>query len=599
MLRPIVIDFETHAIGPRPTHYPPEPVGVAIWSPGQKPIYYAWGHPAGNDCRRSVAAEALRAAYKTDRPLLFHNAAFDVAVAARWFDLSWPEALRIEDTQILAFLDDPERKTTALKVLAEELLEKPPTERDELQDWILEHVQGATKKTWGAFICEAPGVLVSPYAQGDVTRTLKLWRHFAETRRVMAKPYERQRRMLGVADRASERGMPVDRRALAKWAEVGPTKLRNQEIALRRRLKSSGLDFQSREDVADALEKGKVVRSKDWERTEKRGDRKVGHDALTRVARDVRVVERLHHRDLLKLHIDIVNTWLEMSETTGCVHATWNTTRISAEAGRRAFGARTGRMSSSPNLQNIPKRHVDDRLPNLREFVRAPKGRSFLGADFSQQEFRILAHYEDGILAQAYRRDPRMDIHGNVQTIVNRIASRHYTREELKTGAGFSLLYGQGLDASAASLNITRDEAQKLRWDYLEALPGIRKVQKWLRGLARKHQPFWTWGGRRYYCEKPQVEEGPYGPEVIRTFEYKQLNTLIQASAADHLKQTAIDLDEADFEPILFVHDEIVCLCWPKDRISSMLDVMETVGPWRVPMIAEGRRGKTWVAAKV
>ena len=137
-----------------------------------------------------------------------------------------------------------------------------------------------------------------------------------------------------------------------------------------------------------------------------------------------------------------------------------------------------------------------------------------------------------------------------------------------------------------------------LRSDYYAALPGIRSVQQWLRKLAARGEPFDTWGGRRYYCEAPQVVDGRDGPEVTRSFEYKMLNTLIQGSAADHLKESAIALFDAGFPPILFVHDELVVATKRKTDARRIREVLESVGTWRVPMRAGAKWGKTWADAK-
>lgn len=611
MERPVVLDFETLGIGPRPESYPPRPVGLAIQIPGTKPVYYAWGHPGGLRGNHPHAeAEARRLVEKVwsgKDPLLFHNAAFDLAVAARWWRLPWPQAERIEDTKILAFLGDPERKNLGLKPLAEELLGEKPTERDELRDWIVSYVPGATRKTWGAFISEAPGVLTSPYAIGDVSRTGKLWRRLRKVGREMPEAYLRERRLLRVMEEASERGMPVDRGELTRILEVSQHELERLEAALRKRLRAPSLDLDKRRDLADALERARLVGT--WELTQKTQERKTDLDALSRTVSDPKVVKLLEQRSALKQRADVARTWEAISRKDGRVHTTWNTTPTWHASQRhkqgpegseswvssleRQGGARTGRMSSTPNLQNIQKRDT-----TLRALVRAPRGRVLLGGDFAQQEFRILAHFEDGKLAQAYREDPNLDVHTRVQELVLETTGVDWGRDPLKT-TGFGILYGRGVPAVAAALAISADQGYALRQHYHRALPGVRALDRELRALARKGKPIWTWGRRRYFCEKPQIEEGPYGPEIVRTFEYKLMNTLIQGSAADHLKETVLAFDAAGLHPILFVHDEIVCEePKPGPSVEQFIEIMESVGPFRVPMRASGAKGATWADLK-
>ena len=98
------VDFETLPIGPRPDHYPPKPTGVSIRHIDGTSRYYAWGHPTGNNCSWEDAARVLRAVWAEDRPVVFHNAKFDLAVAYEHFGLPELPWQRVHDTMFLAFL---------------------------------------------------------------------------------------------------------------------------------------------------------------------------------------------------------------------------------------------------------------------------------------------------------------------------------------------------------------------------------------------------------------------------------------------------------------------------------------------------------------
>lgn len=100
----------------------------------------------------------------------------------------------------------------------------------------------------------------------------------------------------------------------------------------------------------------------------------------------------LEERGLQKL----LNTYIDKLPTcvnpkTGRIHANFN-----------QIGADTGRFSSNdPNLQNIPSHNKEIRTI----FVPAP-GKALVGADFSQQEPRLLASYaKDKTMLDAYKHD--------------------------------------------------------------------------------------------------------------------------------------------------------------------------------------------------
>ncbi|NIQ99206.1 MAG: hypothetical protein GTN78_03260, partial [Gemmatimonadales bacterium] len=140
------VDFETTAILPRP-EYPPVPVGVAILVEGREPEYLAWGHPGKNNCERDFAIGRLAALwYKPEYRLIFHNAAFDLDVAETHLGLKMPPWQRFHDTQVMAFLVDPEHHTTRLKEIAAEYLGMAPEEQEDLFAWIRQHVPEARRK---------------------------------------------------------------------------------------------------------------------------------------------------------------------------------------------------------------------------------------------------------------------------------------------------------------------------------------------------------------------------------------------------------------------------------------------------------------------
>ncbi len=88
----------------------------------------------------------------------------------------------------------------------------------------------------------------------------------------------------------------------------------------------------------------------------------------------------LEHRQVSKLKSTYVDALPTLVDEEARLHTTY----------QQAVAA-TGRLSSTdPNLQNIPIRTALGR--RIRRAFVAPPGKLLLGADYSQQELRILAH---------------------------------------------------------------------------------------------------------------------------------------------------------------------------------------------------------------
>ena len=250
------LDFESEAIGPRPDRYPPRPVGLAIRWPTSRVEYMAWGHPTGNNCTFDEARRAYIHALRG--PVLFHNHAFDCEVATAHFDAPWPQDPH--DTLFLLYLMDHHAKTYSLKPSAERLLGEPPNEQDAVRDWILANVDGATKKNFGAFISLAPVDLVGPYAIGDVTRTYALFRLlYPRVASACPEAYNRELRLTPHLLESERRGTRVDREKLEGWSRGLADGVAVADIRIQHRLCAPGLNVNSDEALADALDRAGVM----------------------------------------------------------------------------------------------------------------------------------------------------------------------------------------------------------------------------------------------------------------------------------------------------------------------------------------------------
>lgn len=611
MIEPITLDFETHAIVGNPIVHPPRPVGLAVWVPGQEPAYLAWGHPSGNNCSWYDANKYLRTIIReTNHPLLFHNAGFDAAVAGEEFldgvdNFPVRKWERIHDTMYLLFLADPYSSTLALKPSADRYLGMAAVEQDELYAWILSNIPEATKKTAGAFISRAPAELVSRYAIGDVIRTRNLFDllHAKIIQEGMEEAYDRERRLFPITFDGTRRGIRINRDLLSRDSEQYTEALGKSSDMLSSILGISSSDIDSDEVLADGLERAGAVT--EWTLT-KTGKRSMSKDNLRIVNPEVKTL--LDYRSGISTCLQtFMRPWLEFSKEDGRLHPNWNQVKQSYDQfSNKKKGTQTGRLSSDhPNFQNVPSEFTDAKgnplpvpdgllpYPVMRRYCLPEEGHVWLKRDFSSQEIRILAHFEDGQLCEAYRANPDLDPHQMARELINSMVGVMYARKDIKI-TGFSIVYGTGANGLSLQLGRLYQEAYEIKEAYLSAMPGIRELMRDVQRRGKSGQPIRTWGGRIYYVEPSREIAGQ-----VRDFAYKLLNYLIQGSAADQTKESLIDWNGKKEESQIFlatVHDEINISAPKEEAGSAMAFLKQAMNADRfdVPMLSEGFMGENW-----
>lgn len=605
------IDFETKGIQSRP-EYPPVPVGVSIKTPKDRTArYYAWGHPTKNNCTLKEAQKALKEVWDSKLPMLFHHAKFDVDVAQVHMGMKEVKWDRIHDTQFLLFLHEPHAMSHSLKPSAERVLGMKPEERDAVKEWVIANVPEAAKKpsTWGAYIWMAPGDLVGKYANGDVIRTEKLFKHLYPivANDGMIAAYDRERQIMPIFLDNERRGLRVDIKALERDIKVYRGELEKAEQWLYKKLGTINLDSDA--ELGHALDEKGIVT--DWAQT-KTGKRSVSKKNMTvDKFNDKKLFLVLGYRNRLTTCLRMfMEPWLEKGKASGgFIQPTWNQVR-QPKGDDGSKGTRTGRPScDDPNLLNIAK-SFEDRgddythptffkgllpLPLIRRYTLPDDGCVWLHRDYNQQELRILAHFEDGAILEAYKADPRMDIHTFVQDEIRRIAHMEADRVSVKT-MNFGKIYGQGLGSLAEKLRRPVEEVKAIRDAQNKALPGLPDLEKEIKNMARAGDPIVTWGGRVYYCEPPKYVE-KFGREM--TFEYKLLNYLIQGSAADATKEAIIRYQnhpQRRGRLLVTVYDEInVCVPtkFAKVEMKILQECMEGL-EFDVPLLTDGKAGASW-----
>ena len=283
----------------------------------------------------------------------------------------------------------------------------------------------------------------------------------------------------------------------------------------------------------------------------------------------------------------------------------------------RIFGASTGRFScSKPNIQQIPK-HDEELAPLIRSVYLANEGQQWYSFDFSQQEYRLFAHYAEkflgsSMIAQAFRTDLDTDFHTFVATLC------HIERDKAKS-INFGSLYGMGVQKMAGMLQISESEADALLTRYHGHFVDVKLVLKRCGEILKKDKYITTFGGRRLGLDPPiyidvlvgyemrgvkhldgstRNQKVPLYQKKLITWEYKGLNKLIQGSAADQIIQALIMFDHAGIPVLFSVHDELNFSLPLNADTHKIKQIMEQSFKLVVPMVVTGGVGPNWAEAK-
>jgi DNA polymerase-1 len=300
----------------------------------------------------------------------------------------------------------------------------------------------------------------------------------------------------------------------------------------------------------------------------------------------------LEYRGLKKLLSTYAESLPELIDRkTGRIHTTYNQAVAS-----------TGRLSSTnPNLQNIPVRDAEGR--EIRKAFVPDPGKTFLSADYSQIELRLMAHLSgDQSMISDFLSG--QDIHSATASKIFGVPVSEVTREmraRAKT-ANFGIIYGISAFGLSERLTIGRKEARELIDGYFASYPGVKDyMDASIRG-ARESGYVTTMFGRRRYL--PDIHSRN---QVVRgNAERNAINAPIQGSAADIIKIAMVRIAERinnelpEAKMILQVHDELIFEVALEDteRLRNLVTgEMKGAVSLSVPLEVDTGTGNNWLEA--
>lgn len=262
--------------------------------------------------------------------------------------------------------------------------------------------------------------------------------------------------------------------------------------------------------------------------------------------------------------------------------------------------AATGRLSSqNPNLQNIPIRSEIGR--KIRRAFRPEKeNHSFLSADYSQIELRLLAHLsEDPHLLEAFQQNE--DIHRTTAASIFRIPLSQVTNEmrSQAKAVNFGVIYGQQAFGLSQELGISVSQAADFIQAYFHRFKRVKEFVEEVKESARKTEKTVTITGR----ERRIPEINSKNSFIRLQAERLAINTPLQGSGADLIKIAMLRVDQMLQEKkmkaalLLQIHDELLFEL-PNQEIDRLKPevkkCMEEVWKLKVPLIVDIVIGKNW-----
>ena len=295
----------------------------------------------------------------------------------------------------------------------------------------------------------------------------------------------------------------------------------------------------------------------------------------------------LEFREQSKVLSGFVEPFLKLAqEGDGFIHSTFD---------QLATG--TGRLASrDPNVQNMPV--FGGWADRFREcFTPSAPERTFVAADYSQIELRVLAHLcgEERLLA-AFREG--RDVHMETASWVFGLPPEDITPEQRRFAkvVNFGLLYGMSAHGLAQRLGISRLQAASMVERYFSVLPRVKNyLEESIKAAKAAGYTRSIFGRRRPLAEVSTVEGRGNNP-----IDRVAVNTPIQSSASDIAKialmrfHEVVNREFTDARIILQIHDSIVCECKKSDAEAvekRLVETMEGVNVLSVPVKAEPKRG--------
>ncbi|MGT0058841.1 DNA polymerase I [Helicobacter pylori] len=293
----------------------------------------------------------------------------------------------------------------------------------------------------------------------------------------------------------------------------------------------------------------------------------------------------LEYRELNKLFNTYTTPLLRLKDKDDKIHTTFIQT-----------GTATGRLSShSPNLQNIPVRSPKGLLIR-KGFIASSKEYCLLGVDYSQIELRLLAHFsQDKDLMDAFLKGRDIHLETSKALFGGDLAKE---KRSIAKSINFGLVYGMGSKKLSETLNISLNEAKSYIEAYFKRFPSIKDYLNGMKEEILKTSKAFTLLGRYRVFDFTGANDYVKG-NYLR----EGVNAIFQGSASDLLKLGMLKVSERfknnpSVRLLLQVHDELIFEIEEKNAPELQQEIQrilnDEVYPLRVPLETSAFIAKRW-----
>jgi len=504
-----------------------------------------------------------------------HNSSFDLPVIAD-FGVKIPDKLQLDDTVVMANLIN-ENKRHGLKPMVKQYFNYRMRE--------LKEIIGAGKNQ-KSFDEVSDCFAKVDYACDDAIWTLKLYHALQEqldNDKVSAQVYEKiEKPLLLVVAKMHINGIRINVDKVIKISDKCKTAMEYAEDKLKI-LMGNDVNFNSTKQLREFfIDKERMPILKQTPA----GKPSVDKEVLEIYAETNGTAKLLlEYRKYAKIFTTFIpaltpTNW-DPQTMTGRIYTSFN-----------QAGTTSGRFSSSrPNMQNIP---ADEEFKEIRGTIIPEEGHIFIGADYSQIELRVLAHFSQDVnLLRAY--NEHKDIHQQTADALG------IDRSKAKT-INFGLVYGMGIKTLSKRVKASYDEAEMYINKFFETYSAIKPFWKEAEEKFKNFGFVQTYSGRK----KRRTQQFFIKDEYEQSGEIRSAtNAVIQGTAADLMKIAMVkmwpELDKLGAKMVLTVHDEVLVSCPVKNakRAYGIIHrAMVTAGDGLSVLIEVNVKfGRTWEEA--